>query len=129
MWTCQLNKATHNLVCICRQKKLLPVSSINSSQTDKALPVKTFKPNFVTVFVYFGNSLMIICEISLFVMLRSVTAANRATPFCSGNLREFGVACLEELEVNQWILKVLDIRREISQSQRAKSTIHCFSIY
>ena len=30
---------------------------------------------------------MIICEISLFVMLRSVTAANRAKPFCSGNLQ------------------------------------------
>ena len=44
---------------------------------------------------------MIISEISLFVMLRSVTAANRGKPFCSSNLREFGVACLEELEENQ----------------------------
>ena len=35
----------------------LPVSSINSSQTDKALPAKTSKPNFVSRFVYFGNGL------------------------------------------------------------------------
>ena len=32
------------------------VSSMNSSQIGKALPVKTSKPNIVT-FVYFGNSL------------------------------------------------------------------------
>ena len=29
-----------------------------SSQKDKALPVKTSKPNFVTFFMYFGNSLL-----------------------------------------------------------------------
>jgi len=38
------------------QKSFSPVSSINSSKTDIALPAKTSKPNFVTVFVYFGNS-------------------------------------------------------------------------
>ena len=38
------------------QKSFSPVSSINSSQTDIAFPVKTSKPNFVTFFVYFGNS-------------------------------------------------------------------------
>ena len=38
------------------QKSFSPVSLINSSQTDVALPVKTSKPNFVTFFVYFGNS-------------------------------------------------------------------------
>ena len=38
------------------QKSFSPVSSINSSQTDIALPVKTCKRNFVTFFVYFGNS-------------------------------------------------------------------------
>ena len=30
----------------------------NSYQKDKALPVKTSNPNFVTFFVYFGNSLL-----------------------------------------------------------------------
>ena len=29
-----------------------------SSQKDKALPVKTSKPNFVTFFMYFGNSVL-----------------------------------------------------------------------
>ena len=38
------------------QTSFSPVSSINSSQTDIALPVKTCKRNFVTFFVYFGNS-------------------------------------------------------------------------
>ena len=38
------------LTCICKQKTVLPVSSINLSQTDKALPVKTSEPNFVTFF-------------------------------------------------------------------------------
>ena len=38
------------------QKSFSPVSSINSSQTDIALPAKTSKPNFVSFFVYFGNS-------------------------------------------------------------------------
>ena len=38
------------------QKSFSPVSSINSSQTDIALPAKTSKPNFVTFFVYFGDS-------------------------------------------------------------------------
>ena len=51
------NKVTQDLICICKQKTFSLVSSINSSQTDKALPVKNFEPNFVTFFVYFGNSL------------------------------------------------------------------------
>ena len=40
-----------------------------------------------------------------------------------------GKACLimKELEVNQWI--ALDIHWSSSQSERAKNTIHCFSIY
>ena len=38
------------------QKSFSPVSSINSSQTDIAFPVKTSEPNFVTFFVHFGNS-------------------------------------------------------------------------
>ena len=47
-----------SLICICKQKTFSLVLSINSSQKGKALPVKTFKPNFVTFFVYFGNSLL-----------------------------------------------------------------------
>ena len=43
------------------------------------------------------------------------------------NLREFGVAHSEELEVNQWIVQ--DIHWLSCQSERAKNTIHCFSIY
>ena len=54
---CQLNKVTQDLICICKQTTFSLVSSIDSRQTDKALPVKTSKPNFVTFFVYFGNSL------------------------------------------------------------------------
>ena len=40
---------------------------------------------------------------------------------------EIGVACLEELVVNQWI--ALDIPSLSSQSEHVKNTIHCFSIY
>ena len=46
------------LICICKQKTSSPFLSINSSQKDRALPVRTSKPNFVTFFVYFGNSLL-----------------------------------------------------------------------
>ena len=46
-----------SLICICKQKTFSQVLSINSSQKDKSLPVKTSKPNFVTS-VYFGNSLL-----------------------------------------------------------------------
>ena len=41
-------------------------------KTGKPLCIKTSKPNFVTIFVYFGTACLIICEFSLFV-----TAANR----------------------------------------------------
>ena len=40
------------------QKTFSPVLSINSCKKDKALPVKTSNPNFVTFSVYFGNSLL-----------------------------------------------------------------------
>ena len=59
-----MNKSTNevtqdlSLICIRKQKTFPPVSSLNSSQKDKDLPVKTFKPNFVTFFMYFGNSLL-----------------------------------------------------------------------
>ena len=55
-----LIKVTNNMFEFLHQiqKTFSPVSSINSSQTDiSQLPVKTSKPNFVTFFVYFGNSL------------------------------------------------------------------------
>ena len=45
----------------------------------------------------------------------------------SGDLREFGVARSEGLEVDQWIVQ--DIHWLSSQSERPKNTIHCFSIY
>ena len=41
----------------CKQKTFSPVLLRNSSQKDKALPVKTSTSNFVTFLVYFGNSL------------------------------------------------------------------------
>ena len=49
----QLNKVIQDLslICICKQKTFSPILSINSSQKDKALPVKTSTPNFVTFFV------------------------------------------------------------------------------
>ena len=50
-----MNKSTKSSNA--RHKTFSPVSSINSSKKDKALPVKTSKPNFVT-FMYFGNSLL-----------------------------------------------------------------------
>ena len=106
-------------ICICKQKTFLPVkvSLINSSQTDKDLlvPVKTSKPKFF--FFYFGNNLF---DISLFYGSKSVS-------HFALNLHKFGVAHLEELEVNQWI--ALDIHWLSSQSDHAKNTIFCFSIY
>ena len=46
------------LIYICKQNTFSTVLLINSSQKDKGLPVKTSKLNFVTFFVYFGNSLL-----------------------------------------------------------------------
>ena len=110
-----------SLIYIRKQKNFPPVSSINSRQTDKAAPVKTSKPNFVTFFVYFGNSLFDYLW-NFFVCYGSKPESHFAC-----NLREFGVARSAKLEVNQWI--ALDIRRLSSQSERAKNTIHCFRIY
>ena len=50
-------KVAQDLFYICKQKTFSTVSSINLSKTDKALPIKSSKPNFLTCFVYFGNSL------------------------------------------------------------------------
>ena len=57
--------------------------------------LKTSKPNFVTFFVYFGNS--------LFDYLRNFFACygNKPGSHFGRNFREFGVALQEELEVNQ----------------------------
>ena len=70
---------------------------INSSEKDNALPVKTSKPNFVTFFVYFVNSLLDYLW-NFFVCYGSKPGSHFAR-----NLREIGVARSEELEVNQWI--------------------------
>ena len=66
-----------------------------SSQKEKALPVKTSKPNFVTLFMYFGNSLL--DQLRNFL----VYYGNKPGKHFARNLREFGVARSEELEVNQ----------------------------
>ena len=63
---------TQELICICKQETYSPVSSINSSQTDKVLPVKISKPNFVTLFVYFGNSLFDYLK-NIYCLLRQET--------------------------------------------------------
>ena len=98
-----------------------PVSSLNSSQTDKHIPVKTSQPNFVTFFVCFGNSLFDYLWI-FFVCYGSKPGSHLAC-----NLGKFGIARSEELEVNQWIME--DIPRLSSKWKRAKNTIHHFSIY
>ena len=104
-----------------KPKTFSPVSSINSTQTDKALPVKTSKPNCVTFLVYFGKSFFD-CLWNFFVFYGSKPGSQFAR-----NLREFGVARSEELGVNQWI--VLDIPRLSNQSERAKNTIHCLFVF
>ena len=73
--------------------------------------------------MYFGNSLFD------YLWNFFVTAANRKAilAYFARNLRKFGVALLEKLEVNQWI--ALDIPTLSSQSERAKNTIHRLSIY
>ena len=55
----QLNKVTQDLslICICKQKTFSLVSSINSSQKDKALPVKASKLNFVNLLCVFQEQL------------------------------------------------------------------------
>ena len=95
-----------------RQSSNARSSSINWSQTDKALPVKTSKPTFVTFFVYFGNSLFNYLW-NFFVCYRSKSGNHFARN-----------ASLEELEVNECLVQ--DIPRLSSQSERAKNTIHCF---
>ena len=122
--TTQLNKVTQdlNLICICKQKTLSPFLSINSCQKDQALPVKTSNSNFVTFWSCISETACLIsCEISLFVY------GSKPGRHFARNLREFGVARSEVLEVNQWIVQ--DIHWLNSQSERVKNTMHCFSIY
>ena len=77
---------TQDLICICRQNTFSPASSINSSQTDKSLPVKTSKQNFVTFLRVLGTA----CYGSKLGRL-----------FCLYmNLRDFGAARSEDQEVN-----------------------------
>ena len=90
-----LNKVTQDLICICKHKPFSSVSSINSSQTDKALPIKTSKSNFATFSAYLENSLFDYLW-NFFVCYGSKRGSHFAC-----NLGEFGVARSEELEVNQ----------------------------
>jgi len=55
-----MNKSTKylSLISICKQKTFSPVFSINSSQKDKAIPVTTSKPHFVTFLMYLEKSLL-----------------------------------------------------------------------
>ena len=108
----QYNKVTPYLIDICKQKTFSSVSSINSNQTDKALPVKASKPNLVTFFLYFGNSLFDYLW-NFFVRYGGKTGNH-----FSRNLREFGVARSGEAEVNQWI--ALDVPTLSSQWECAK---------
>ena len=83
-----------SLIFICKQK----TSSLVSGQKDKALPGKTSKPNFV----YFGNSWLD------YLWNFSVWYGSKPGSNFARNLREFGVARSEELEVNQWIALDID---------------------
>ena len=83
--------------------------------------VKTFELNFVIFFVYFGNSSF--DYLWNFFLCYGSKAGNHF----ARNLCAFGVARSEELEVSQWI--ALDIPTLSSQSEGAKNTIHCFSMY
>ena len=79
-----------SLICICKQKTFSPVSLINSSQKDKALPVKTSKPNFVICFMYFGYS-QLDYLLNFFVCYGSKPGRHFAR-----NLREFWRLSLRE---------------------------------
>ena len=70
---------------------------MNSSQTDKDLPVKTSKSIFVTFFAYFGDSLFDYL-LNFFVYYGSKPGSHFAR-----NFREFAVARSKELGVNQSI--------------------------
>ena len=54
-------------------------------------------------------------------------AANREGILLATYASLAGIARSEELEVNQWIVQ--GIHWLSSQSERAKNTIHCLSIY
>ena len=111
-----MNNVTQDLICICKQKTFSPVSSINSSQMDKALYLLKLPNQISSPSSYIsGTACLIICEMSLFVMAANRT--RRGSHFAH-NFREFGVARSKELEVNEWI--AVEILR--SQSERAKNT-------
>ena len=64
-----------DLIYICRQNTFSPVSSINSSQTDKSLPVKSSKQNFVTFLRVLGTAFLIIRETSLSLLRQQTREA------------------------------------------------------
>ena len=106
------------LICICKQKTFPPVLSINSSQKDKALPVKTSKPNFVTFFMYFRNSLL-----RLVVELRQQTGKAFCSQLTRVWRRSLGGTGGESVNSAGYSLS------SSSQSERPKNAFHCFSIY
>ena len=61
------------------QKSFSPVSSINSSQTDIALPVKTSKPNFVTSSCISGTAPLIVVKFLCYSKPRSHFGRNFAS--------------------------------------------------
>ena len=95
--------------------------SLNSSQTDKALSVKTSNADFVIFFAYFGNSLFDYLW-NFFVCYGSKPGSHFAR-----NLHEFGVARSEELEVNQWI--AVDIPADWVANQSAWKTLSTVLVY
>ena len=119
--TTQDNLEKRGAFCLKLQSVSILAVDNYSSQKDKALSVKTSKPNFVNFFMYFGNSLLD------YLWNFLVCYGSKPGKHFARNLREFGAARSEELVVNQWIVQ--NIHWLSSQSERAKNTIHCFSIY
>ena len=117
----QCRKFTEPRRFFCFQISKLILAFVNKKTFSPVISVQTSKSNFVTFFVYFGNSLFD------YLWHFFVFAASKREVILLLTYREFGVALSEEVEVNQWI--ALDIPSVISQSERAKNSIHCFSIY
>ena len=97
------------------------MSKIPGVYTTLQSAVKNFEPNFVIFFVYFGKSSFD------YLWNFFVCYGSKAGNHFARNLREFGVARSEELEVSQRM--VLDIRLWVANQMAQKNTIHCFSMY
>ena len=95
-----------------------PVSSINSCQTDKALPVKTSKPSFLSFFVYFGNSLFDYLWNFLFV-----AATNRKAIFL------LNYASWASLARKNWRWIGERTNRDWAANQSARKTLSTVLVY